>query len=88
LEARRAGRPFLLGAEGWVLSTPLFLCNTWIHGYLLPVGISASNTVPHSFLFAVLGFELHHQPLHQPFIVMGFFKIGCLTLFSLAGFEH
>jgi hypothetical protein len=30
---------------------------------------------------------LHHEPLHQPFFVMGFFKIGSRELFAGAGFE-
>jgi hypothetical protein len=35
-----------------------------------------------------LGFELRtSQPLCQPFLVMGFFKIGSLGLFVWAGFE-
>jgi hypothetical protein len=42
----------------------------------------------------VLGFELRArqillslEPLHQSFLVMGFFKIGSFKLFPWAGFE-
>jgi hypothetical protein len=31
---------------------------------------------------------LHLGPLHQPFIVKGFFEIGFLELFAQAGFER
>jgi hypothetical protein len=45
-----------------------------------------------SFLFSfLLYWGLNSGPylelLYQPFFVMGFFKIGSLGLFSLAGFE-
>jgi hypothetical protein len=30
---------------------------------------------------------LHHEPLHQPVFVMGFFEIGSCKLFAQAGLE-
>jgi hypothetical protein len=42
------------------------------------------------FFFAVLEFGtqgLHLEPLHQPFLMMSFFKIGSLELFAWAGIE-
>jgi hypothetical protein len=41
------------------------------------------------FFFAVLVLELraYLEPLHQPFFVMGVFKIGSHEPFARAGFE-
>jgi hypothetical protein len=43
-----------------------------------------------SFFFGSTGIGtqgLHLEPLHQPFFVLGFFKIGSCKLFVQAGFE-
>jgi hypothetical protein len=40
------------------------------------------------FQYGICTQGLHLEPIHQPFFVMGFFKIGSHKLFAPAGFNH
>jgi hypothetical protein len=61
----------------------------------LPVFVYLLQTYTFDIIYLFIYFHitgvwtqrLHLKSLHQPFFVMGFFKIGCHYLFGPAGFE-
>jgi hypothetical protein len=61
--------------------------HVWFKHYRL-LSLPSINIFLFFFFFVVLGFELTDvEPLHQPFFVMSFFKIGSLRLFAQVGFK-